>query len=65
MNHAGTDADVALHDGTELTRIGAGVEYYPLKEKNIRIHGYYSYAFGKNTNPEAWYKTRCRSSTSV
>ena len=22
------------------------------KEKNIRIHGYYSYAFGKNTNPE-------------
>lgn len=52
VNHAGTDADVALHDGTELTRIGAGVEYYPLKEKNIRIHGYYSYAFGKNTNPE-------------
>ena len=52
VNHAGTEADVALHDGTELTRVGAGVEYYPLKDKNVRIHGYYSYAFGKNANPE-------------
>lgn len=51
VNNAGTDADVALTDGTELTRVGAGVEYYPLKEKNVRVHGYYSYAFGKNTNP--------------
>lgn len=22
-----------------------------VKDKNVRIHGYYSYAFGKNTNP--------------
>ena len=51
VNHAGTDADVAVVDGTELTRVGGGVEYYPLKEKNVRIHGYYSYSFGKNTNP--------------
>ncbi|ATV37259.1 porin [Prevotella intermedia] len=51
VNHAGTDADVAVMDGTELTRVGGGVEYYPLKEKNVRIHGYYSYSFGKNANP--------------
>lgn len=51
VNHAGTDADVAVIDGTELTRVGGGVEYYPLKEKNVRIHGYYSYSFGKNANP--------------
>ncbi|APW32574.1 porin [Prevotella intermedia ATCC 25611 = DSM 20706] len=51
VNHAGTDADVAVMDGTELTRVGSGVEYYPLKEKNVRIHGYYSYSFGKNANP--------------
>ena len=51
VNHAGTDADVAVVDGTELTRVGGGVEYYPLKEKNVRIHGYYSYSFGKNANP--------------
>lgn len=51
VNKSGTDADVAVQDGTELTRIGAGMEYFPLKDKNVRIHGYYSYAFGKNTNP--------------
>ena len=51
VNHAGTDADAAVVDGTELTRVGGGVEYYPLKEKNVRIHGYYSYSFGKNANP--------------
>ena len=51
VNHAGTDADVAVMDGTELTRVGGGVEYYPLKEKKVRIHGYYSYSFGKNANP--------------
>ena len=53
VNHSGTDADVAVQDGTELTRVGAGFEYFPLKDKNIRVHGYYSYAFGKNTNPQA------------
>ena len=51
VNKSGTDADVAVQDGTELTRIGAGMEYFPLKDKNVRVHGYYSYAFGKNTNP--------------
>lgn len=51
VNHSGTAADGAVMDGTELTRVSAGVEYYPLKEKNVRVHGNYSYAFGKNTNP--------------
>ncbi|MES5006004.1 porin [Prevotella disiens] len=51
VNHTETDADVAVQNGTELTRVGAGVEYYPLKNKNVRLHGFYSYAWGKNSNP--------------
>ena len=39
--------------GTELTRVGAGLEYYPLKDgnKNLRFHLYACQAFGKNGNP--------------
>lgn len=51
VNQSGTNADYAVQDGTELTRVGAGIEYYPLKDKRLRVHGNYSYAFGKNTNP--------------
>lgn len=45
-------ADYCVLPGTELTRVGAGVEYFPLKEsRDIRLHGGYSYAWGKNGNP--------------
>jgi len=51
VNKSGTTADHCVYNGTEITRIGGGAEYFPLKDERIRIHGYYSYAFGKNTNP--------------
>ena len=51
VNKSGTDADVAIMDGTEMKRVSGGIEFFPLKDKNVRIHGNYSYAFGKNTNP--------------
>lgn len=51
VNKSGADADVAVRNGTELKRLGGGVEFFPLKDKNVRIHGNYSYAFGKNGNP--------------
>ncbi|MDD7317256.1 MAG: porin [Prevotella sp.] len=51
VNKSGTDADVAITDGTELKRISGGVEFFPLKDKKLRIHGNMGYAFGKNTNP--------------
>ena len=44
-----------LIPGTELTRVGGGVEYYPLGGKgnrDIRLHAAYSYTFGVNTNYE-------------
>lgn len=51
VNKSGTAADVAVMNGTELKRISGGVEFFPLKDKNVRIHGNYGYAFGKNGNP--------------
>jgi hypothetical protein len=42
-----------LIPGTELTRVGGGVEYYPLGGKgnrDIRLHAAYSYTLGVNTN---------------
>lgn len=43
--------DLCVLPGTELTRVGAGVEYFPIKNsRNVRLHGTYSYAWGKNGN---------------
>ena len=47
-------ADLVLYEGTEITRVGAGLEYYPLKNKRVRLHANYSYCFGKNTNPTGY-----------
>ena len=45
-------ADYCVLPGTEVTRVGAGVEYFPIKDsRDIRFHGGYSYAWGKNGNP--------------
>ena len=45
---------LCVYPGTEMTRVGGGVEYYPLGAKNnkdIRIHAMYAYNMGDNTNP--------------
>ena len=42
-----------LMPGTEITRVGGGVEYYPLGgrgNRDIRLHAAYAYNFGNNTN---------------
>ena len=42
-----------LVPGTELTRVGGGVEYYPLGgegNRNVRLHAAYAHTFGVNTN---------------
>lgn len=44
-------ADLCVLSGTEVTRVGGGVEYFPLKDsRDIRFHAGYSYAWGKNGN---------------
>ena len=42
-----------LIPGTEITRVGGGVEYYPMGHKgnrDVRVHAAYAYNFGQNTN---------------
>ena len=44
-------ADYCVLPGTELTRVGAGVEYFPIEgSRDIRFHGGYSYAWGTSGN---------------
>ena len=43
-----------LYPGSEITRLGGGVEYYPLSHKgnrDIRLHAVYAHTLGTNTNP--------------
>lgn len=44
-------ADLCVLQGTEITRVGAGVEFYPIKDsKNVRLHANGCYTFGDNGN---------------
>lgn len=47
-------AGLFLYPGTEMTRLGGGVEYYPLGgqgNRDVRLHAAYVYNIGNNTNP--------------
>ena len=53
VNKTNSVGDFCVLPGTELTRVGAGLEYYPLSNgnRNIRFHLYGCHAIGKNGNP--------------
>lgn len=51
VNRTDKDVDLMVHNGTELTRVGGGVEYFPLGNNQVRLHANYCYTFGTNTNP--------------
>ena len=43
-----------LIGGTEILRLGTGVEYYPLGgqgNRDVRLHAAYAYNIGTNSNP--------------
>ena len=47
VNNTGTGKDYLVADGCEITRVGAGVEYFPLEgSKDVRLHAVGSYSFG-------------------
>lgn len=52
VNHTGTDADMVVFDGTELSMAGGCVEFYPLKKDrtSLRLHADCYYSWGKNGN---------------
>lgn len=54
VNKTNSVADLCVLPGTDITRLGAGVEYYPLKNGNrdLRFHLYGCHTFGRNGNPE-------------
>lgn len=54
VNRSGTNADMVVSDGTELSMAGVGIEFYPLMQKRqrLRIHAGCYYAWGKNGNPD-------------
>lgn len=53
VNNTDTGKDYLVSADTEITRVGAGVEFFPLKDarNDVRIHAAGSYSFGENTNP--------------
>lgn len=53
VNKTNTAADLLVMSGTEITRLGCGFEIFPLGTDEVRLHGCYSYSFGKNSNPSA------------
>ncbi len=55
LNRTSTfEGNLTVQPGTELTRVGGGVEYYPLGgrgDRSVRLHAAYAYTIGKNGNP--------------
>ena len=52
VNHAGTDADKCVMDGTELTTVAGGLEFWPIKGKeDVRLNLGVAHTTGKNGNP--------------
>lgn len=52
VNRTDTEGDYCVYTGTELTRVGGGVEYFPLRDgnRNLRIHANFCYSWGSNGN---------------
>lgn len=52
VNRTGEEGDRCVYTGSELTRVGGGVEYYPLSNGNrdIRFHANFCYSWGNNSN---------------
>ena len=50
-NDLDEEGDWCVHPGTSVGRVGCGVEYFPLADKRLRLHAYFSHSFGDNGNP--------------
>ncbi len=52
FNDSDEDGDWCITPGTNITRAGGGIEYFPLKKsKDLRLHLNYCYTNGKNASP--------------
>lgn len=48
VNRTGDNSDFCVLDGTEITRVGLGIEYLPIN--NVRLHAHGSYSWGEIGN---------------
>lgn len=47
FNHSDKEGDLCILPGTDITRIGGGIEYFPIKDsKSVRLHLNCCYTFG-------------------
>lgn len=51
VNKTDRAEDLVVYQGTEMTMVGGGIEYFPLADNRVRLHATCSYAFGTNTHP--------------
>lgn len=58
LNRSENDADMMVVRGTDLVRVGGGIEYYPLRDRSVRLHGHYSYSFGTNPLENAYVRDK-------
>ena len=52
VNNTDCASDMCVLPGTEITRVGAGVEFFPMPNgrKDVRLHAIACYTFGNNSN---------------
>lgn len=48
VNNSDKVGDYCVTAGTEITHVGAGVEYYPLENKSLRLHAIFSQTIGSD-----------------
>lgn len=51
VNRTHSVADLCVMPGTELTTLGGGIEYFPLKKPDIRLNACIAHTTGHNGNP--------------
>lgn len=51
VNNTNATSDMCVAPGTEVTRVGAGIEFYPMPNgnKDVRLHANTCYTFGNGT----------------
>ena len=48
VNNSDKAGDCCVLPGTEVTRVGAGIEYYPLADKSVRLHAAFCQNIGSD-----------------
>ena len=50
VNKNKSAGDLCVLPGTEITNVGGGIEVFPARTRDVRLHAYYSYYAGRNAS---------------